>query len=423
MIYFIIISITLFSVYYLIRPMYIGIIFNITWIYAFSILRTTINNVSPLTERILYTSVILFNIAFMIGQNDIVIKNNKKDYFITNNINKQELNHFLINILLYTSFVLLLYYSFKVVSLYGFNLRSIRAADKANFNIFTSIVDTFLFYGFAGSISNLMPILFVYCFINKIRVYKREWTLMLINCVLYIITDAGRMLIVRLALFALAGLIWSVKNKSNFRTLSTKQAVVIMLGIAVALNITTSSRNSGEITFMQQLNNYFGGSLMHMAYQLDQESTNRQMYFGGVAYGGFFYYAIKILNVFGFHFMTSNDILFFLQSYKTLHFGNSYLYYNALVPNAYYYYFDSGMPGVVIFSLLSGFLSAKAENKYKKPSFMSFVYFSMLIYAAVFSPIGGISWNFRMPTVVIFAFLLRKRLFSNNNSGITGGEV
>jgi oligosaccharide repeat unit polymerase len=348
----------------------------------------------------------------------------KRSYHITkkgeNKLSIWKLNESAFHLLLGISLIICAYYALRTISSYGFDLALSRKASAVSGNDeqkFKSVFDTVLFYGVASPIVNLSLVVFAYQLMTS-KVTKKSIFLIIANIALFTVTSAGRMIVVRLIIYVATILICLkhlYKRKSNNQiSFSFRKFVFVFLIAIIVLNILTVARNSKDVSFVNQTVEYIQGSIIHMDYHIKAETFSEQNSFlGRIAIGGFFYYPIKFLNlIFGTQIKTSNEVMEYLQAYIKINLGNLQ-YYNALTPAAYYYYVDSGYFGVLFFSFIHGIILRKAEFPNKNQySFLNFAILCYALYAALFTPLGGILWNIAMPITIIYTIILSKVIYS-----------
>ena len=402
-----------FFLFNLIMRRYVGVIFNVIWLYLLLVIRSKAPDLSPTTVGILSLMVFSFNLVYSLSQ-FFGIKSFKPVLFRRNSIAdgnyRLSFNHTFFTVAMILTLIVLVVYSVRTIATVGINLEIIRGTDRKEAQIFNSTFDTVLFYGICGSFIHIGPLVLIYNYINDIKNKKTDIIIVIICTILFTLVDAGRMLIVRIAIFFLAAIIWNLEQRISTRRFSGKKMLIIAAVIVAALALTTSSRNVGNISFIEQTREYLAGSIVHMNYQL-KYTADYTTHYGTITYGGFFYYFIKVLNLFDANLLSSNEQMSFLQSYKLLRFGDHMIYYNALVPNAFYYYYDSGYIGVALFSSILGFFTSFYERTKGQPSFFRYTMFAMALTAVFFTPLGGIFWNFRMPTVILVVLLISRFLY------------
>lgn len=403
----------LLFLYNFVRRRYVGVIFNVIWLYLLLVIRNNVPALSSTTAGILLLMICAFNLSYSLSQY-IKLKSINPFFFHKNSIDNRDyiitVNHNFFAIALILTLIVLVVYSFRTITSVGINLEIIRGTNRKEAEIFKSTIDTLLFYGVCGSFVHIGPLVLIYNYMNNIKNKKIEIIIAVINTILFTLVDAGRMLIVRIAIFVLAAIIWNLEKRITAKRFPIRKLILFAVIIVAGLALTTTSRNMGSISFIEQTRQYLAGSIVHMDYQL-QHIDNYTMHYGTITYGGFFYYFIKIINLFGANVANSNELMTFLQTYKVLVFGEGTIYYNALVPNAFYYYYDSGYLGVALFSTILGAFTASYERTKGKPSFVRYTIFAMALYAVFFTPLGGIFWNFRMPTVILIVLVINRFLY------------
>lgn len=318
-----------------------------------------------------------------------------------------------ITLLLIIATIIFMYYAILTFVKFGLNLELIRGSNNSDSSerVFSSVFDTIMFYGIGMPIVYVGSLVCAYNFSQGVHTPKNIYWLLAVSSILYVVTAGGRSLFLRVALFFAAAMLWRLKTA---RGITLKWLKYLMFGIAallIIMEIVTSARNSTNISFFDQALAYIRGSVSHMQYQLEL-MPNDDYYYGYITYGGFFYYPAKLLSeFFGERILTSNEIMAFLQAYKYIQVGERITYFNALVPNAFYYYYDSGYIGVVVFSAVLGFSLSRSELAHKWPSFGKFVIWATAIYAIVYAPMDAVLWTFRYPTALIYCFALRNVIY------------
>lgn len=309
--------------------------------------------------------------------------------------------------------VIFLVYALRSVAKFGFDLQLVRSANNSDSGerVLANVVDTVLFYGVAMPMVYVGALCAAYNLSQGIRTPRSIYALLAVDLLLYVLTAGGRSMLIRVALFFAAALIWRLKNTRKIRLGRIARVCLAAGALLALLEIMTSARNSGDISFLNQAVLYVRGAVSHMRYQLARV-PDHGAYAGYITYGGFLYYPVKILSrLFGPEWQTSGEIMAFLQEYKYIWVGARQIYYNALVPNAFYYYYDSGYAGVALFSLFLGIGTSVGERGCRRPGFLRFVLWATAVYAIVYSPLGGVLWAFRYPTALMYCVLLRNRLY------------
>jgi len=381
-------------------------IFNLIWGVVFFICMGDVSKeISGQTFSLILLMIGFVNLSYNIGNIRFTTKksNDKRVY---------KCNYTLLKILLGLSLAIMLYYCLETILKYGFNLHAIREINNSSSNkkVFEELFDTIIFYGYAVPMVYVGSLVATYNVSQKQKIPTNVLVLLGLNVVFYIITVGGRTLLMRVIMFAVAAILWRI-HEIGIKRMKIGRLIFYALAAYVFMNFVTMLRNTYSVTFIEQALAYFKGAILHMDYNV--ENTVREAYYYGyITYGGFFYYPVKFLKiVLGFEWLTSNEIVSFLQNYKMLKLGNSAIYYNALLPNAYYYYFDMGYLGVVLFSSFLGFTARKMENAYKSPTFGKFILWGTAVFAVTYSVLGGVLWNFTYPTAMIYCFLLSKFLY------------
>lgn len=319
----------------------------------------------------------------------------------------------LLRLLLLAAGAILLFYAVRTVARFGLDLQLIRSENNSDSDVrvFSGLIDTILFYGIAIPIIYVGALCAAYNLSRRIPTDRSIYLLLVADMLLYVLSVGGRSLFVRVALFLGAALLWRLEEA---RLLRIRQLIYVCLAagaLLLLMDALTSARNNRDISFLEQTVRYIRGSLSHMRYQLDSASST-VAYAGYITYGGFLYYPVKLLSeLLDLDWRTSSEIMSFLQQYKYLRVGGSYVYYNALIPNAFYYYYDSGYVGVAAFSACLGGALSIGERGFRQPGFLKFVLWATAFYAIAYSPFGGALWTFRYPTALIYCVLLRKRLY------------
>lgn len=368
---------------------------------------------------LLSTMIVCVNIGYWLG----VFKANTTPKTPKDTV-EMTLNVKFLQMLLIASLFILSYYALRTIMRFGLDLSLIRTANNSDSadKIFTSMIDTVLFYGFAIPCIYISALAMAFNLSQGMKIPKKLIYLTVACVLMYVLARGGRTIIMRIILFFFAALLWNFHSKNREKKI--KKSTILISGVLLffGLNLITKARNTVEISFMEQLISYVQGSIAHMNVRMGEVDLSTT-YYGYITYGGFLYYPVKLLQaMLGMAAETSNDIMSFLQDYTVIRVMGKEDMYNALVPNAYYYYFDSGYAGVVIFSLILGFTSGKTEYDYQTPTFFKFVLWASCVYAVSYSSLGGIFWNFGYPTALIYCFLLRKKLYQRADTRSEGGN-
>lgn len=324
------------------------------------------------------------------------------------------LNEKVLEIILIISCVVFAWYAIRTVAIFGFHLGEIRGYNNAanEASAFSSRVDTILFYGVATPLIYTAILVFAYSFSQNIKIQPKFYGMALVAILLQMITTGGgRSIILRGGLFFAAAAVMRFPEWKSIDKKKRKIYLCVGASMLLLLEIVTFIRNSGDISFVGQAVDYIRGSVGHMQYRLTRP-MGPQYYGGFVAFGGFFYYPIKILNMLtGLELQTSNELLAYLQEYRGVTLYDQTINYNALVPNAFYFFYDNGYVGVIVLSALHGFLMERAERTCRQPTFLGFVMWATCIYMIAYSPLDGVLWTFRHPTTIICCVVLNQYLY------------
>lgn len=390
--------------------------FDLIWAFFLIVDRSDLSRASfSQTREILLLMILFVNVGYLFGAIKLT-KTPKKSEQTNETQEKLVFNEKFFELLLSLAFVIALYYCALTIMRHGLDLQAIRKLNNSDSEerIFSSLVDTILFYGVCQPLICLGFLVLAYNFYNKIKTKKTHIALLIGALVLSIVARAGRTILIQAVVFFVAAFLWTVKSKEN--KINKKKVVLFVVLAYFALNLMTVMRTGTDNSFLNQLLSYFKGSIAHMNVRLDAVDPDTT-YCGYVTYGGFLYYPVKLLeNLLGLDMETSNDIMGFLQKQIVVYVDGEVKMYNALLPNAYYYFFDSGIPGVVVFSTILGFCAKKTENRYKCPSFMTFVFWACAVYGILYSGYGAIFWNLDFATCVIWCFLLKKSLYKKEKT-------
>lgn len=343
---------------------------------------------------------------------------NKRHIKLRINI-KQYINWGKIKILLFICMLIFLYYfTITVIKAGGINLNMIRSLNstESENSAFQGYGATLLFFMIAQPLFTSISIVLVYSIFHKIKVPKVIWIMFIASAILYLVTNAGRIFIIIILSFSFAGFLANkrigVVSKINY-----KRGLIYLLGIFLVLNLMTRSRNSSSdetISFIQQAKDYVGCSIINMDYELKELKQEDRYNCGYYAYGGFLYYPIKLLDVvIRRNLGVPADDLYYLQQIKVIEYNGRSMMYNALVPNAFYFYFDSGIVGIIVFSLLSGLFIGKYEIQISSGEFFAFSMYCIGIYYLLFSPLGSQFWKTYMPMTIVWSLILSKKCINN----------
>ncbi|MBO5340563.1 MAG: oligosaccharide repeat unit polymerase [Oscillospiraceae bacterium] len=398
---------------YLLRKQFAMAAFNLLWAVVIFLTRVELGLQSyNKTFSLLLLMILLVNVGHALSRWELPAPLRRSRPQVERTFNQP----LLLGLQLFT-FILLLVYACKTLMEFGLDLAAIRGGNNT-FNetgVFGSLLDTIFFYGVAIPLLYTQALVLAYNLSQSIKTSKIAYVLLAANMVVQLITTGGgRNIFLRIALFFAAAFVWRMHSCGLFRGGQLKYLVLGIGMLAVLLlmmEALTAARNTTGITFFQQAVRYVRGSLAHMQYRLPS-IPEHENYWGYVAYGGFLYYPVKLLSLLTqMDIPTSNEIMFYLQEYRRLELGNELIYYNALVPNVFYYYFDSGYLGAALFPAILGFAAGKGEKACKNPSFLRFLLWATCVYAIVYSPIDSVLWAFRYPTALIYCFLLKDAMY------------
>lgn len=411
MFYIIQFCILLISYGFLKKKIYSGLVFCSTWL--FSLLFLGEQNFAYLQPKTL----LLCGIMFVSMISGIVLSHKrgcsslpKQDQLIIN-------ERLLLRILCILFVIFAYYFTVTLQNSGGFNLLLIRElnASGSEDTAFQGYTGTFLFFMIAQPLLTAISILYIYSKYKRCKVNRVILVLIVVESIMYLVTSAGRIFVVIIFCFCIALYFVNLKNRNI--VIKTKKIVTYGVIGFVALNLMTLSRNSGDVSFSEQLQEYIGCSIVNMDEELsvvDKNLDHNSINCGFYAFGGFLYYPIKFINIItGLDITIPQDDLDYLQAFKLIDFHGREIYYNALVPNIFYYYFDSGIIGVFLFSLLFGYLIGKYEHM-ADTSFLSFAIYAVSIYYLIFSPMGSQLWKPYMPTTLAWCIYLSKKLIINS---------
>lgn len=329
---------------------------------------------------------------------------------------ERELNEKLLIILLCVAGAIMLFYAVKTLFRFGFDLRAIRKYNNSDSEtrVFETLVDTILYYGIAYPLCYVGALVLAYHFSQGIKMPTKILALEAVLLVLNMLTVAGRSIFLRVALFFAAAILWRMHRPGGINWKLMRYVIAAGAALLVVMEISTLARNKWEISFIEQALDYIRGSVSHMQYRLyrvDRQPDYGTIYCGYVVYGGFLYYPVKLLAALGVEIQTSNEIMSFLQNVVSFELAGEKIQYNALVPNVFYHYYDSGYMGALIFPALLGFAAGRCERMHENHGFLKFVLWATCVYAIVYSPLDGVLWAFRYPTAILYCVILQYFLF------------
>lgn len=405
----IIIILTLLSCICWIKKIYSIVAFSVTWI--ISILFVGFSDYYSLmdkTKLCLYT-MIVSTVIGIVTSHLAYKKSNNRQIIHEQIINWRKIK----NLLIICMFIFLYYFIITIKNAGGLNLNLIRTLNSANNSdsAFQGYGATLLFFIIAQPLLTAISILLIFSLFHKCKASRSIWILFMINAFLFLVTNAGRIFIIIILSFVLAGFLIKKRRHLTFKV-NYKKVLIAFTSIFLILNLMTKSRNSSSsdtITFIQQAKEYIGCSILNMDYELKNLQHYPGINCGYYAYGGFLYYPIKIYSIVsGGNYKVPADELEYLQQIKVIEYNGRSIMYNALVPNAFYYYFDSGVLGIIFFSFISGFLIGKYEVKATSGNYLSFALYLIGFYYLIFSPMGSQLWKTFMPMTIIWSYILYK---------------
>lgn len=339
---------------------------------------------------------------------------------------RRECEERLVWALLGASAVIFGWYAVRTLRIYGFDLITIRRENNtANpGSAFGSVADTLLFYGVATPLIYTVILVLAYNLSQGIAADPRLYPVVAGVVLLQMITTGGgRSMFLRAALFFAAAILWRLFTGRQVGGKWLVYLIGALAGFVIVMEAVTYIRNKGEITFIGQAVDYIRGAIAHMQYRLTR-IREPQFYGGYVTFGGFLYYPVKLLSALtGWEIPTSNELMAFLQEYRKVQLYDRTMNYNALVPNAFHFFYDSGYPGVVVFSALHGFILERAEAGCRRPTFFRFVLWATCVYMIVYSALDGVLWAFRHPTTIWCCAILGKYLYRPIKQGGNDGTA
>lgn len=388
-------------------------IFNAVWAVVFFFCRRELcQGIFAQTLLLLLMMIIMVNLGYFLSRR-VKLSRLERGKFPA----EGELNEKLLIILLCVASAIMLFYAVKTLSRFGFDLRAIRKYNNSDSEtkIFTSQIDTVLFYGIAMPMCYVGALVLAYHFSQGIKMPPRILILEAVALVLNMLTVAGRSIFLRIALFFVAAILWRMHKPGGINWKIFRYILFAGVALLLVMEISTLARNKWQVSFIEQAMDYIRGAVAHTQYRLnrlDRLPDYGTTYYGYVTYGGFLYYPVKLLSALGVDIKTSNEIMGFLQEMVSFELSGKKFHHNALVPNVFYHYYDSGYMGAMIFPALLGFTAGRSERLHKYPTFFKFVLWATCIYAVVYSPLDGVLWAFRYPTAVIYCFILQFFLFT-----------
>lgn len=312
-----------------------------------------------------------------------------------------------------------IYFLITIRNAGSFNLAIIRSLNASNSDTsaFKGNFDTLLYYVIAQPIFTVTAIAVVYTFFTRQRLKRSTMIVFFVDFLVYLFTNGGRVFVICVGCFALAGVFRTLMIRGKER-LNLKFVMLIVIALITVLTLMTNSRTGNGITFIRQVREYIGCSIVQMDQEILNISSHRNgsINFGYFTYGGFLYYPIKIINmILGINIQAPSEYFNYLQTFRTINFAGRNVYYNALVPNAFYYYFDSGMLGVCVFSLIAGYIQGKYETWIKKVfSFKNFAFYAISVYSLLFSPMGSQAWKIFIPLSIVWCIIINRFIGDNH---------
>lgn len=391
------------------KRLYSLVVFSLSWIA--SVLFVGYSDYSVLSDRThLYLLIMILSITTGILISHYHYSKIKKQRLISEESIKWNTVKFL---LIVCMLIFLYYFTITIRNAGGINLNLIRSINSADSDdsAFQGYGATLLFFMISQPLFTAISIVLIYSYYHREKAPKYIWTLFVICAFLFLVTNAGRIFIIIILSFFLAGFFANRTGKVKI-VINYKKIGFYLLMVFFVLNVMTKSRNSSAeetISFVQQAKEYVGCSILNMDYELKELKSDNPLNCGYYAYGGFLYYPIKLCNIFlGTSFRVPADNLEYLQQVKIIEFNGRSIMYNALVPNAFYYYFDSGILGIFLFSILAGLLIGKYEVKTTNGIFLYFALYAIGIYYLLFSPMGSQMWKTYMPMTIVWSIILSK---------------
>lgn len=319
--------------------------------------------------------------------------------------------------------VLLGYYSYKYLNI--INTQGVLEARNLRFFVGGLFGSTFevMFYNYL-----IESVSYVMLFVISFRlVWGKVDKLLLSTAILYItffaIIGAGRGILVELGfylvyLYLIKKIILykSTSSKSRFvfrnpinKKISFIVAVLVLLysvtvyltGLRTGLfELTLESFTEANSIFMEHISVYLTGSFRAFDYAFHNYNESLGFNFGRLTFAGLDEIIGNFYRLAGADYQIMNHISGAITG-PNITIGKDYEF-NALYTCVYNYYFDFGVPGVILFPFLFGFIYHRIILTFERnPSTASLF---MLIFVSVASISSVLTWKFQAPAALVALF-------------------
>lgn len=228
----------------------------------------------------------------------------------------------------------------------------------------------------------------------------------LILIILYSLTNGGRFI---LYYFIVQFIVMYLHTRKRTNRVKVKSFNIFILG-AIIVFFVFLSQLRGIDSLFKSLYFYLSGSLPNLDYRLSVLDNLNYKSYGFAFFSGFFRIIFIFLGYLGFNFHFYDNFILTINVEDFILIAPS-VHYNAFVTPLFYFYSDGGIIGVIIFSIIYGFVISTIFKMFKQRNniFINIVYLLLII--NIFTTM--VRWQFIIPSYAysyVFAFLLFKNV-------------
>lgn len=251
----------------------------------------------------------------------------------------------------------------------------------------------------------------------KIKHYKSILVMSVFLSITYIISHAGRIIIVDYIVYLLV-LMQAFRITISKRT--KRRILYFATGALAVVVIMTASRRNLELSsdfyknsFLREIYEYFAIPIPQLSYWMEK-IENSKVYSSGIGFfNGFLVFPIHVFGRIGLNASKYYNIIKEIdateQFYTYAAFNSKS--FNAFVTAFFFFYADFRYVGVIIESFVFGFVSGQIEKSLGKGTYFSFVLYLMFLQSIARSFVRWQFYNVAYVFSFLFVFLCCRKLW------------
>lgn len=385
-------------------------VFNTIWIFCISYHLLNINDYYLVSDKVNFYSLIViitFNISYYIFSNKtdrihIDFSNVKKDINVVCNSKLI----IALNIMAYLFIIPILVNSIIIIQSLGFEALRAFAFDSS-MGLASTLQLTIIQY-VIQPLYSIMIILSCISIVLKCN-NKLLYLLTLIDIIVYVVTNGGRMIVFQTIIFFLGSVFLFYRDKIMQVIKERFKLIIFLLLVIVISYYLVSLRSAQNITVIQNIFSYFSGTFNFMTQVLEHNvieigAAPLQLIFG------FIIEPIQMfLNLLGGSYELSNYIITSpLSGYLVISSDGGT--YNALATMMTAFLIDSGVLGIVIGTIVFSYICTIGERGlYKNGSARDIIMYVFMFYNLIISVQRYPFYNTKFLISVILIILITKK--------------